>query len=65
MGCFSVCIEHRPKSAGGTLGVDGKMRPGKVTSNSSTLKTRIKKERAGECQIVAPFSGLVSRAMNN
>ena len=35
MGCFSVCVwvfKIGQKVEGGTLGVDGKMRPGEVTS---------------------------------
>ena len=34
MGCFSGRIQNVPKSVGGTLGPDGKMRTGKPLSNS-------------------------------
>ena len=33
MGCFSGRIQNVPKSVGGTLGPDGKMRTGKPLSN--------------------------------
>ena len=33
-GCFSGCIQNVPKSVGGTLGPDGKMRTGEATTNS-------------------------------
>ena len=33
IGCFSGRIQNVPKSVGGTLGPDGKMRTGEVTSN--------------------------------
>ena len=32
-GCFSGCIQNVPKSVGGTLGPDGKMRTGEATTN--------------------------------
>ena len=38
IGCFSGRIQNVPKSVGGTLGPDGKMRTGEATTNSQSRR---------------------------